>query len=321
VVASFTDADTASAAASFTATISWGDGASSTGIVSRTSSGSFQVSGGHTYFGDGTFQITVSIRDNDAGHDVGGSLVSGAGTAQVALTNVAGFTGTLNQRFVIRAFLDLEHVAVDSGTLATDAAALDDGLSRLALVQQIQNSSAARALQMQEAYQTVLAQAPHAAGLMPLLSVLQNNDVNTGGILTHVLGSTVAIVQEGNALTHLEAILYGSAIYAQDHAAGGDSGFITGLFAGTLNREANASELAQYIGMLGNGQSRQQVALTVLTTGEAEVLHLKGLYPRYLHRDALATELTNGLVALQAGGSEDQETALLIASPEYYRRS
>src|SRR5262249_8698697 len=47
-VATFTTADTANAAGAFTATIAWGDGSTSNGIV-KGSAGSFTVSGSHTF--------------------------------------------------------------------------------------------------------------------------------------------------------------------------------------------------------------------------------------------------------------------------------
>ncbi len=47
-----------------TATIDWGDGTqSSNGDVSATSEDSVQVSGSHAYAEDGTYRITVTVRD------------------------------------------------------------------------------------------------------------------------------------------------------------------------------------------------------------------------------------------------------------------
>ena len=47
-VATFSDADTSTAATAFTASISWGDGSTSPGQVNG-GSGNFTVSGSHTY--------------------------------------------------------------------------------------------------------------------------------------------------------------------------------------------------------------------------------------------------------------------------------
>jgi hypothetical protein len=60
-VASFTDAQTATLSGRFIATINWGDGTSSAGVVSG-GVGSFSVAGVHRYGRLGTFRVEVSIR-------------------------------------------------------------------------------------------------------------------------------------------------------------------------------------------------------------------------------------------------------------------
>jgi photosystem II stability/assembly factor-like uncharacterized protein len=67
VVSSFTDADPKGTAGDYTATIAWGDGASSAGAVSANGRGGFDVTGSHGYARTGLFVIGVIITD------VGGS--------------------------------------------------------------------------------------------------------------------------------------------------------------------------------------------------------------------------------------------------------
>ncbi|MHB8242519.1 MAG: SdrD B-like domain-containing protein [Solirubrobacteraceae bacterium] len=63
-VANFTDTNTTSTTADFTATIEWGDGSpTSAGAVSG-EAGSYNVSGSHTYEGTGFFTIKVHIVDD-----------------------------------------------------------------------------------------------------------------------------------------------------------------------------------------------------------------------------------------------------------------
>jgi hypothetical protein len=59
-IATFTDTNTNDAASGFTATINWGDTTTSTGTVTG-SNGSFVVTGGHTYAGEGTAPVSVTI--------------------------------------------------------------------------------------------------------------------------------------------------------------------------------------------------------------------------------------------------------------------
>lgn len=64
-VATFTDPDTTSTAADYSATIDWGDStASSMGTITG-SMGNFTVSGSHPYAEEGTYSVTVTINDTD----------------------------------------------------------------------------------------------------------------------------------------------------------------------------------------------------------------------------------------------------------------
>src|SRR5438034_128334 len=62
-VASFTDANTADTASAFTATIDWGDGTTTPGVLSG-SGGNFTVKGSHTYATAGQFTITTFMNDD-----------------------------------------------------------------------------------------------------------------------------------------------------------------------------------------------------------------------------------------------------------------
>ncbi len=62
-VASFLDGTPMAMAADFTATISWGDGATSTGTISGSAGGPFDVNGSHTYSSSGTYHPFVTFYD------------------------------------------------------------------------------------------------------------------------------------------------------------------------------------------------------------------------------------------------------------------
>ena len=59
-VATFSSADSSDVPGNFTATINWGDGASTAGAIAG-SAGSFTVAGTHAYSSSGSFPITVTI--------------------------------------------------------------------------------------------------------------------------------------------------------------------------------------------------------------------------------------------------------------------
>jgi hypothetical protein len=79
MVATFSDANQGAAAGEFTATIDWGDGGTSAGMVAA-SGGRFNVTGQHVYGQTGAFSITVLIGDT------GGSITRVFGTANVTLS-------------------------------------------------------------------------------------------------------------------------------------------------------------------------------------------------------------------------------------------
>ncbi len=62
-VASFVDGTPTATASSFTAIIYWGDGATSTGTITGSTGGPFEVSGSHTYSAAGTFHPYVTFHD------------------------------------------------------------------------------------------------------------------------------------------------------------------------------------------------------------------------------------------------------------------
>ena len=78
-VASFSDTGLEPATA-YAATIHWGDGNDSAGVVAQTSPGHFTVTGDHAYAEDGSYNISVTITD-DVTH------VSSSGTTAVATVN------------------------------------------------------------------------------------------------------------------------------------------------------------------------------------------------------------------------------------------
>jgi uncharacterized repeat protein (TIGR01451 family) len=76
-VASFTDPDPNGTPGDYSATILWGDGNTSAGVITPNRSGGYTVSASNTYAAAGTYGVTVQIRD------AGGSSVQASGTAAV----------------------------------------------------------------------------------------------------------------------------------------------------------------------------------------------------------------------------------------------
>ena len=84
VVASFTDPNTSAVAGDFSATISWGDGQTSTGTVTSNGAGGFNVTASNTYAEAGSYTATIAVQDNGTGGT--GSGTAAATVADAALT-------------------------------------------------------------------------------------------------------------------------------------------------------------------------------------------------------------------------------------------
>jgi hypothetical protein len=108
-VATFATPDTADGAGAFTATILWGDGSSSSGIV-KGSAGSFTISGSHTYAdpkGSPGYAVSVQISNPNtkSGNANDTATVTSLGQAVVkGLTGGIGFWHNQNGQALIQSF-------------------------------------------------------------------------------------------------------------------------------------------------------------------------------------------------------------------------
>ena len=64
-VALITDEDTSKPSSSYSATIDWGDGTSTSNGTISGSNGKFNVNGSHTYSKTGTFYIKITVKNTD----------------------------------------------------------------------------------------------------------------------------------------------------------------------------------------------------------------------------------------------------------------
>jgi hypothetical protein len=139
VVATFTSTDTKATASTFTATIDWGDGSQSSGVVTADPNGGFDVTGAHTYtssdgsnswwgwgnpfdFGGQYFVIKVGITDNQT-QDQGQSrsLAIVAPVAPNLVVTAQSIQATAGQQFsgVVATFTDVNSSATAGSFTAT----------------------------------------------------------------------------------------------------------------------------------------------------------------------------------------------------------
>lgn len=121
-VATFTDPDaldSVDAAASYSATIDWGDGSTSIGAITSNGGGAYTVSGTHTYADESTPTIQVSISDLD---ETGGSTTISyiAAVGDAALSDATGATEAATEGQAV------SNVTVATFTDANPGASLND---------------------------------------------------------------------------------------------------------------------------------------------------------------------------------------------------
>jgi PKD repeat protein len=121
IVATFSDADTSKTPISFTATVGWGDGTTSAATVIG-GSGSFSLTGSHTYADEGTYTVTVTVNETGPG----GATANGPATATVTEADVllgtpVTFSPTAAFQFsgVVATFTDAYAANVPSDFVAT----------------------------------------------------------------------------------------------------------------------------------------------------------------------------------------------------------
>jgi hypothetical protein len=126
-VASFTDANTGAPVTDFTATVSWGDGTTSTlsgaadDIVAGTVAGTFELVATHTYTTAGTFTLSADVLDV-GGASVSGNItisVAGAPLSSLTISNPSATEGIGVSSFTVATFTDANHSAPASDFTAT----------------------------------------------------------------------------------------------------------------------------------------------------------------------------------------------------------
>ena len=103
-VATLTDANPFGKVSDFSATVTWGDGTATPGVVSANPGGGFVVTGPHTYAKVGTYSTTIAITDVDgASTTAHGTAIVGArpspvvtGPPDVKGSTKAAFAGSVN---------------------------------------------------------------------------------------------------------------------------------------------------------------------------------------------------------------------------------
>jgi uncharacterized delta-60 repeat protein len=281
-VATFTDADPGGTLSDYTATITWDDGTTSTGIVSGT--GPFTVSGTHTFGSfSGVHHITVAIVD------AGGSKTS-------VIDNV--IDPTLNELYVMQLYQQLLKRPADAAGLAYWSGLLDRGTQRAQVALNIELSLEYRQDEVQALYARYLYRTADPAGLASFTNLLAH-------------GATVEQVA---------ADIVSSPEYYQLRGGGTNAGFLAALYHDALARNIDSSGQTLFSNELTAGATRRDIASAIFASAEYRQDLVQGYYQSILGRPADRSGLAHFANVLASGTRDETVLADIFASDEFFAK-
>ncbi|HWB10573.1 MAG TPA: TIGR03118 family protein [Pirellulales bacterium] len=279
-------------AADYTATIVWGDGATSAGTVTSDGAG-FDISGAHTYADEGHYALQVAVTRT------GGTSGTAHGTATIVEPPLAdGTNGNPNTRWINELYGDLLSRQADLGALTFWSGQLSAGVPRIQIVNSIEASAEYRGDEVQRVFQTYLKRPAEASAVT----------FGTGYLANHTLEQFMALV-------------VGSGEFYQGQGGGTNDGFLDALFHDALNRPVDAGARAYFDHLLAGGVSTTEVAATIFASNEYLDDVVQSIYLTYLDRPADAGGQVYFAGLLQQGATDQQVAATLIASDEYFAKT
>jgi PKD repeat protein len=286
-IATFSDANPNAPLSDFTTapggvTINWGDNTTSTGTVTQAggTGTDFLISGDHTYAEEGTYTITITVKDVGGATKTATSTVTVGDAALIATAvPVTVPQGLTANNVVVATFTDLggpEPVGTYTATINWG-----DGTP------------------------------PTTAGVHITLSgttftvFASHTFANPGPF-----NVTVTIADEGGSTTTVSAIAsVGSA----------NDLFVNQVYLDLLHRLVDSGSLAYWEGQLNGGLPRSLVALAVESSLEFRTNLVTNAYKGLLKRAPDPGALSFFTNFLATGGTAEQMQVMLVSSPEYYQ--
>ncbi|HJT34036.1 MAG TPA: MBG domain-containing protein, partial [Pirellulales bacterium] len=288
-VATFVSSSASEPGSAFTATIHWGDGASSPGTVSPFG-GPFTVTGSHTYSDEGSFAVTIDVADSAAST----TIVAIAAIQEELLRE--GTPGSADQRYISEIYRDVLGRQAEPQGRDFWVSHLERGDSRAKVVQDILAAmSEEYHLELINAdFNRYLQRAPDPAAMQYFTGLLDS----------------------GGDAGRLDAILVSSPEYFRLHGGTLD-GFADALFRDALNRPVDPAALSAMNSRAAQGATRAQMADVVFSSEEYRRDLVGAWYQRYLDRTADAAGLATYTAQLDAGAPAEHVIAALLSAGEF----
>jgi hypothetical protein len=196
-------------------------------------------------------------------------------------------------------FSDLLGRAADSAGVAGWCAALDAGVSRGQLALNFEASDEYRGMEIRQLYTGLLHRAAGESEVALWLDQFRNTP--------------------GFTVEQLKADILASDEYAGGQGGPSDAAFLAAVYRDVLRRPVDVAAESAWLPVLA-GTPRDQVALDIVRSEEAETVQVWDWYLQYLRRRADPSGLQALVGALQGGLPSDAACAALLGSDEYFAR-
>ncbi len=247
----------------------------------------------------GTANVTVTLMDN-GGTANGGKNTSTPLTFTITINPVVA-SGTADEAWLTQVYLDLLGREINDSPSDNELGywntQISNGMTRLQIAQEINNSDGYHTAYVQSLFQTYLGIPADANAINFYVNTLYDQD-----------GYTDQQVQA--------TILSSPAYYTRN--GGTNAGFITALYVNVMGQTAQTVDpnaLAYWEGQLAAGLTRYQVALDFVNSPTAEAQVIEAGYELLLNRPSNATAYWQA--QMQAGLSNEDFLAEVAASPEF----
>ena len=302
VVARFADPNGAGPLSDYAASINWGDGSTSTGVVSfDAASGVFSVAGNHAYVEDGNYTIIVTL--HHSGHaditatanavvsepPVEGTGLKLLGSAGVRLAAASGAQWVEVARFTHG---DGHEDFANPGIATID---WGDGTSSAGTVGQYASNGA-----------------------------LGGEYFVTGGHTYAKPGQytiTVTIMDDGHPTAITSTATIGDSFLPPGTQGTPNQRFVAAVFNDLLARQIDPSGLKYWTAKLDAGVSRQAVVAGIQNSAEYRHDEINTLFQAFLHRAADPGALAADNALLVQGATLEQLATRIVSSDEYFQQS
>ncbi|HEV3339930.1 MAG TPA: MBG domain-containing protein, partial [Pirellulales bacterium] len=308
-VATFSDGDASLPASDFSATINWGDGATSAGTVTVSSGNpggmpapQYTVTGSHEFVDEGHYTIKVSI-EQTAGPVTGGTSAALGATATIHEQPLAnGSVATPDQNYIQEIYRDLFGRQAEVQGLDYWVTELAQGIPRQQVAFQMVKVASFQEFQ----HDTVTALYEQYLGRVP----------DAGG-----LAFWSAYLYDGGTIEGMSQSLVSSPEYWQSRGGATVGGFLNALFRDALGRQIESAATTYFEGLMSKGWSAADVATAVFSSDEYHRLRVNALLEQFLNRPADPAALAYFASELDDGSRDELVISQLLASDEYFAQA